>query len=262
MISEIYRDQINSWHERRLSTLKNDYGWLTLVALEWLREGTNKFAGIGTVTLQGGKVSVQLARGLSGMIAEKPFESGFIRTEADSKGPDRVKVGPRSFVILKRGERFALRIWDTNAEARRRFAGIDRFQISERWRIEATWEEYKKPKTKMVPTAVPKYTEEYKIPGIAVFNVGGTVARLEPLTEEGSEELFFVFSDETSGRETFDAGRYLYAAPPAKGNVVLDFNKAINPPCAFTSFATNPLPPESNRLNIRIEAGEKSYQVR
>lgn len=260
MIAKVYIDQIESWHARRIATLKNDFGWLTVVGLQWLKQGDNAVPDIGTITLQRGKVKVELASGLNGLIGEKSFTSGFIKTEADSKGPDRVKTGSKAFVVLKRGDRFALRVWDSNAEARKRFAGIDRYPVTEKWKIEADWEAYKKPKLAKLPTAIPRYAEEYTVPGAAVMNVGGSVLRLEPIVEEGSSQLFFIFLDGTSSRETFPDGRYLYAPLPDRGTVELDFNKAINPPSAFTRYATNPLAPESNRLNVRIEAGEKAYE--
>ncbi len=259
MISQIYVDKINSWHTRRIATLTSDYGWLTVVGLEWLKEGVNTFSNLGTITLQRRRVSVELATGLSGLIGEQKFTSGFIKTEGDAKGPDKVKVGSRAFVILQRGNRLALRMWDTNVETRRRFAGIDRYPVSEKWKIEAVWEDYKKPKVVRLPTATSRYTEEYEVPGVAVLNLAGKVMRLEPIVEEGSKELFFIFLDDTSGRETFADGRYLYAPPPAKGSVEIDFNKAINPPSAFTRFATSPLAPQSNRLGVRVDAGEKAY---
>jgi uncharacterized protein (DUF1684 family) len=260
VVPKTYVDQIDSWHARRVSTLKNDLGWLTLVGFDWLKEGVNNFSGLGTITLQRGKVNVQIAEGLSATIGDRPFASGVIRTEADNKGPDRLRVGSKVMVVLKRGDRFALRIWDTNAENRKRFVGIERYAVSEQWQIHAEWEEYKKSRTVKLSTAKPSYSEEYNVPGVAVINVGGNLFRLEPIIEEGSDQLFFIFLDGTSGRDTFVDGRYLYASLPEKGYVVLDFNKAINPPSAFTRFATSPLAPESNRLKLNIEAGEKKYR--
>jgi uncharacterized protein (DUF1684 family) len=205
-------------------------------------------------------VNVQIAEGLSATIGDKPFTSGVIKTEADTKGPDRLRMGSKVVVVLKRGDRFALRVWDTNSENRKRFGGIERYPVSERWRIQAEWEQYKKPRTVNLSTAILSYSEEYNVPGAAIINAGGTLHRLEPIIEEGSDQLFFIFLDGTSGRGTFLDGRYLYASPPEKGVVVLDFNKAINPPSAFTSFATSPLAPETNRLKLNIEAGEKKYR--
>jgi uncharacterized protein len=261
MVSKNYIDQINAWHARRISTLKNDLGWLSLVAFDWLKEGANSFSDIGVVTLRRGKVHVEIAEGLSATVGDKLFVSGSIRTEADTKGPDRLRVGTNIIVILKRGERFAMRVWDTNADARKRFSGIERYPISEQWKIQADWEGYKKPRTIKLSTVFPLYTEEYTIPGVAIANAAGFPIRLEPIVEEDSDQLFFIFLDGTSGRETCADGRFLYASLPEKGSVVLDFNKAINPPSAFTRFATNPLAPESNRLKFNIEAGEKTYRI-
>ena len=258
-LKNIYEEQINAWHGRRIAALKNDNGWLTLIAREWLEEGPNKFADVGTITLKQGKATVQLSDTAGSTMGGKPFSSGTVRTGADEGGPDKVKFGTRAFVIIKRGNRFALRMWDMNAENRKKFTGVDRYPVLVQWRIEARWEAYPKPKTIQVPTVVEGYVEDYSVPGVAVFNVGGKVVRLEPVVEPGSAELFFIFADGTSGRETYGGGRFLYASPAKDGVVVLDFNKAINPPCAFTPFATCPLPPASNRLTVRIEAGEKNY---
>ena len=164
------------------------------------------------------------------------------------------------FVILKRGDRFALRTWDTNSESRIRFNGIHRYPVTEKWKIEAGWEEYKKPKKVKLATAIPSYTEEYAVPGVAILNINGIQFRLEPIVEEGSDQLFFVFLDDTNALDTYSEGRYLYSSPPEKGIVLLDFNKAINPPSAFSPFATSPLAPDSNRLKLKIESGEKRYQ--
>jgi uncharacterized protein (DUF1684 family) len=261
MISEVYVSQIEKWHARRVSSLKNDYGWLTIVALEWLKEGTNVIPNIGTITLQKGKASVQLSGGLAGVIGGQPFSSRYVRTEAGSKGPDRIKLGDRSFTIIKRRERFGVRVWDTQAEARARFAGIDRYPVSEKWKLAVPWEEYKKPKGTRLASVVQGQLEDYTIPGAAIVNIGGEVSHLEPILEEGSQELCFAFTDGTTGEETYSKGRYLYAAPAEHGIVILDFNKAVNPPSAFTPFATNPLPPKSNHLDVRIEAGEMVYRV-
>ena len=260
MDAKVYKEKVDAWHARRIATLQSDFGWLSVVGLQWLKEGDNAIPGFGTLTLQRGKVNLQLSPGQPGTLGEHPFTSGPIRTEVDLKGPDRIKVGTKAFVVIKRGDRYAVRIWDTSAETRNRFSGIDRYPVSDRWKIEAVWEEYRKAKSVRLPTAIKGYTEEYAVPGVAVINLGGDVFRLEPIVEEGSKQLFFVFLDQTSGSETFPDGRFLYAPPPDRGVVELDFNKAINPPSAFTRFATNPLAPPSNRLAIRVEAGEKAYE--
>ncbi len=256
-----YERQIEAWNALRVSSLKNETGWLALVAGEWLRDGPNVVHNLGTITLNRGKVNVQLVPDVSGTIGERPFTWGFIRTEADKGGPDRVKVDSRTFIIIKRGERFVFRMWDANSEARKKFLDVNRYAVSTKWRIEAQWEPYGKPKAVSFQTSLKGYNEKYAVPGIAGFNIGGRRMQLEPVAEEGSEQLVFVFSDETNGAETNADGRYLYAFPANNAIVVLDFNKAINPPCAFTPYATCPLPHQSNRLNVRIDAGEKKYEM-
>jgi uncharacterized protein (DUF1684 family) len=172
-----------------------------------------------------------------------------------------VEIGSRAFIVIKRGDRYAVRMWDSRATARKQFAGVDCFPISRAWRITARWEAYDVPKRIKVGSVIPGYVEDYPVPGAAVFTVAGKEYRLEPVIESGASELFFIFGDRTNGKETYGSGRFLYTDFAKDGKVVLDFNKAINPPCAFTSFATCPLPPKSNKLDLRIEAGEKKPRV-
>jgi uncharacterized protein (DUF1684 family) len=254
-----YTDEIRAWHDRRIASLKREYGWLSLVALDWLTEGRNEISSIGTLTLKNGTMSLQTAPCADARIGGKPLSSGVLKTDADQGGPDRVEVGSRAFIVIKRGDRYALRIWDSNAEARKQFTGVDCFAISRAWRIEARWEVYDAPKRIKVASVIPGYVEEYSVPGVAVFSVAGREYRLEPVAEPGARQLFFIFGDKTNGKETYGSGRFLYTDFAKDGNVLLDFNKAINPPCAFTPYATCPLPPRSNRLDLRVEAGEMKF---
>ena len=132
------------------------------------------------------------------------------------------------------------------------------YPIDPSWRVEATFVPYDPPRTLRVPNIL-GYVEEQACPGYAVWKRDGQELRLEPVPSEDGKELFFIFKDATSGEETYPPGRFLYAAMPSDGKVVLDFNKAYTPPCAFTPHATCPLPPENNRLAVRIAAGEKKY---
>jgi uncharacterized protein (DUF1684 family) len=256
-----YTDQIREWHGRRVAGLKRERGWLSLVALDWLREGNNEIHSVGTVILKGGIVSVQMAAGVRARMSGSPFSSGALKTDAEQGGPDTVEIGSRAFIVIKRGDRYAVRMWDSRATARKQFAGVDCFPISRAWRITARWEAYDVPKRIKVGSVIPGYVEDYPVPGAAVFTVAGKEYRLEPVIESGASELFFIFGDRTNGKETYGSGRFLYTDFAKDGKVVLDFNKAINPPCAFTSFATCPLPPKSNKLDLRIEAGEKKPRV-
>jgi uncharacterized protein (DUF1684 family) len=147
---------------------------------------------------------------------------------------------------------------DAEAETRTHFKGLEYYPIDPKWRIAARYEAYHPPK-KVPITDVTGMTSESISPGAIVFEVDGKEYRLDPILEEGSTNYFIIFRDATSRNATYPAGRYLYAAPPKDGRMIVDFNKAYNPPCAFTPFATCPLPPLQNRLPIPIEAGEKKY---
>ena len=257
-ISLSQEDEVNAWHQKRIASLKRPQGWLSLVALEWLKEGQNTVESIGTLTLNKGVVTLQVLPGVQAKVGGNPFSSGILRIEGGKERPDRVEVSSRTFVIIRRGDRYAVRMWDSNSETLKKFSDIARFPVSKQWRVEARWEPYASPKPIKVASVIPGYLEDYNVPGVATFSVGGQEYTLEPVGS-GTETLFFIFADKTNGKETYGAGRFLYADPPKEGKVVIDFNKAHNPPCAFTPYATCPLPPESNRLTVRIEAGEKTF---
>jgi uncharacterized protein (DUF1684 family) len=178
--------------------------------------------------------------------------------------PTTVRFGHASFYVIDRDGRKALRVKDADAEARRDFLGIDYFPIDPSWRVEADWVPFDPPHDLQIGSVIGTI-DTVKVPGKAVFRRDGHTFELLPYQEEPSGELFFVLADRTSGRETYGAARFLYAALPAggvdkPGSVVLDFNKAYNPPCAFTPFATCPLAPPENRLDLAVTAGEKKYR--
>jgi uncharacterized protein (DUF1684 family) len=262
----------HAWEEGRLKRLQADDGWLTLVGLGWLKEGVNS-AGtdgkadvvfpegaprqVGTFTRTGAKVSFQPAAGVSVTRGGLPITGGPVQSDEEGRGkPDILQVGRFRFQLIDRGNRIGVRIKDPEARARREFKGIPSYPPSARWRIVARWD----PKNPPAEIAVPNVLGEIErspSPGVAVFTIDGKEYRLTPVLEEGSPDLFFVFGDETNRSETYGAGRFLYADPAKDGTVVLDFNRAYNPPCAFSAFATCPLPPKGNRLALRVEAGEK-----
>jgi uncharacterized protein (DUF1684 family) len=255
-----YENEIKAWQTNRAERLKRDDSWLTLVALTWLKEGENPApADSGTITLAGGKTTLTPA-GDGVTIDDKPVTGPVqLLADADPNGPTIVKKGSVRFNIIRRGDRFAIRVRDTEAETRKNFAGLDYFPIDPKWRVEATLEAYHPPKRVPI-TDVTGMTSESIAPGSLVFTIDGKEYRLDPILEEGSDEFFIIFKDETSKDATYQAGRYLYAKKPGPGGkVIVDFNKAYNPPCVFTPFATCPLPPPQNRLAVRVEAGEKRY---
>ncbi len=261
-----------AWEEGRLKRLQSEDGWLSLVGLGWLKEGTNTAGSdgkaavvfpegapkdVGTFTRSGSKVSFQPAAGVTATSDGKPFPGGPVQTDEEGRAkPDILQVSRYRFQLIVRGSRIGVRIKDPEARARKEFKGIPMYPASERWRIVARWEPTNPPAEIAVPNVLGE-VERSPSPGTAVFTLDGKEYRLTPVLEEGSPDLFFVFADETNRTETYGAGRFLYADPAKDGTVVLDFNRAYNPPCAFSAFATCPLPPKQNRLALRVEAGEK-----
>jgi len=260
-----------SWQEERLKNLQSEDGWLTLVGLGWLKEGSSSAGSgkdvdvefprdapalIGTFTRSGSSVAFNPAKGVAVSRGGQPFTGGALKTDASGAEPDVLQAGRFRFYVIARGERLGVRIKDPEAHTRKEFKGIPTYPASEQWRIRARWEPAAKATTIAVPNILGE-VETMPSPGTAVFTVQGKDVRLTPVLEEGSSDLFFVFADETNKTETYGAGRFLYASPPENGSVVLDFNRAYNPPCAFTPFATCPLPPKQNRLALKVEAGEK-----
>jgi uncharacterized protein (DUF1684 family) len=170
-----------------------------------------------------------------------------------------LQIGSVRFHVLWREGRLALRVKDSNSPARQAFTEIERFPVDLRWRLEARFEPYEPERSVPVPTVL-GYDEVYRVPGALAFDVDGGTHRLEAFLEQGSTDLFIVFGDRTNGTETYGGGRFVYTPPPRDGAVVLDFNRAYNPPCVFTPHATCALPLPENRLSIRVEAGERRYE--
>ena len=151
-----------------------------------------------------------------------------------------------------------MRVKDKESPTLRAFHGIENFPADPKWRVEARFEPYDPPRPVRVPNILGTVDTE-SCPGALVFEIDGKSYRLDPVVERGETDLFVIFGDRTNGHGTYGAGRFLYAAAPVGGRTVLDFNKAYNPPCVFTPYATCPLPPAENKLPIPIEAGEKAY---
>lgn len=236
----------------------------------WLREGSNTVGSdprsdvalpsgprdAGLVELRDGKVRLHLRPEVSATINDKPLREAVL---ADDRGgrPDLVKIGGLTLFIIERSGRFAIRLKDKNSPMRRSFQGMVWFPVNRAWRVAARFTPDAHPMT--VSTAVGG-REDYTSPGYVVFEMKGRRFRLTPVLETPrARQLFFNFKDRTSGKGTYPAGRFLYTDLPVGGTVVLDFNRAENPPCAVTPYATCPLPPKENRLDLAIEAGER-YQ--
>lgn len=266
-----YAQELSQWQQKRWTELKGETGWLTLIGLFWLKEGENKFgndsandivipklaARAGSFHLEKGAVKIDATQ--SGFTVEgKPIKSLELKTDDDDK-PTVVRFDSMSFQIIKRGERLGVRVKDSRNPDRLNFKGTEFYPADLKWRVEAQFEPYNPPK-QMPITNVLNMESSESSPGAIRFTVDGQEYRLDAITEKDEPRFFMIIADKTSGKDTYPAGRYLYVDPPdASGHVIIDFNKAYSPPCAFTKFATCPLPPKQNRLPFAIEAGEK-YQ--
>lgn len=268
-----YSRDIETWRAQRVQRLTTPQGWLTLIGLHFLKPGANTFgaasdnaivfakgpAHFGTAVLShDGKVTVTLNPAVDALVDGQSRLSVELH-EGKTGMPTLVKCGTASFFLIDRGGRKALRVKDSESERRTHFLGIDYFPVDPSWRIEARWVPFEK--AREIPiTNILGQVEPALVIGKAVFEHDGREMELLPIQEAPNEPLFFVISDLTSGHQTYAAARFLYADPPQGGKVVLDFNRAHNPPCAFSPFATCPLPPKENRLPIAVTAGEKIYR--
>jgi uncharacterized protein (DUF1684 family) len=269
---QAYEQEVENWHQKRVVALKAENGWLNLAGLFWLKPGTNTLGpgthadiplpgidgkpSLGAIDWQGKQVTVHFAQNAGATIGQQPVQSAILY-HADSGHAPTVALGALRFTIIKRGDKLGVRMRHLQHEAVLHFKGIDRFAVDTAWRIEARFIPAL-PFSTIAITNVLGQTIPQPTPGSLVFEKNGIVHSLQALEENG--KLFIVFGDQSNAVTTYGAGRFLYADKPEPGGTtVLDFNKAINPPCAFTPFATCPLPPLQNRLAITIVAGEKDY---
>ena len=267
-----YISQIKSWHQKRIENLKKENGWLNLVGLFWLKKGKNTFGTnphndiifpkgkapgeIGAFILKDSVVTIKINGGVDVTYNNRPVHEMNLRTDL-SGDPTELTLGFLKWFIIKRGERYGVRLRDLNAEMLNEFTGIDTFPIDESWKLIAKFEAYNPPKSISIPTILGTIDKDTS-PGALLFEKNGNQYKLDAIVE--GNQFFIIFADETSGKETYGAGRFLYTdLPDSNGNVILDFNKAYNPPCAFTPYATCPLPPRQNYLKLRVTAGEKKY---
>ncbi|HEY5078405.1 MAG TPA: DUF1684 domain-containing protein [Opitutaceae bacterium] len=270
-----YPSQILADRSERVSELTRADGWLTLIGLHFLDAGANTVGSaaanrivlaagprqFGTVTLSGaGAATFTAAPGAEVSIDGKPATSGVLQPDGLGTRHTLVASGTVSFFLLERGGRLALRVRDSEAERRTHFLGLDYFPIDPSWRIEAQWVPFDPPREIPITNVLGNVSRE-KATGKAVFQRGGRTYELTPVVEGPGEPLFFIFADLTSDVSTYHM-RFLDADQPKDGKVVLDFNLTETPPCGFTPFATCPLPPKENHLDVAVTSGEKSYRGR
>ena len=266
-----YRASVEKWRQDYEADLRSDHGWLTISGLFWLHEGENKFGSdplndvvlpeassppdAGSFDLHDCKVIAHIKPGVPVTMNGKPVETVELQHDLPT---DRLVIGGVTLWVHTSGGRLTIRVQDKNSALRREFTGLHWFPIDESYRVVARYVQYEKPKDVPIQNLAGD-SLALPISGYVVFTLRGEEYRLEAESDEKGE-LSFVFRDLTSGKETYAASRFLDTDAPKDGMVILDFNEAYNPPCAYNPNTTCPLPPPENRLRVRIEAGEKMYR--
>ena len=269
-----------AWRAQRAKGLSAPDGWLTLVGLEWLKPGKNavglaadnsvRLKGhapehLGVIEVDGGQLKLLAPEGgfsKSLLLDGQPAREG--QLQSDDGKPSVLSTENLTLVVLHRGDRFALRIKDSQSPTRTGFRGLHWYPAEAKYRVTAKWIPFVPAHTEKIPTIIGT-TLDMPAPGLAEFALDGKTVQIEPVLEDpGAKELFFILRDATSRTTTYQSARFLYAAFPdhgldQPGSLVLDFNRLQNPPCAYTPYATCPLPPYINRLAISIPAGEQRY---
>ena len=262
--------ETEEWRRQYEARLRADDGWLTVAGLYWLKEGANTFGAdprsdivlpqdaapdrAGTFEFHSGKVTFRAAPNSGVRHKGKPVT--ILEMRSDTPGPaDEITMNGLTLFVIRREDRYAIRLRDKNSTMRRSFSGLKWYPVQTEFRVEGRWTPYDPPKTLSIPNIV-GIAEKMKCPGRAAFTLDGQELTLEPVMS--GNRLFFIFRDKTAGKTTYGAGRFLYADLPKNGKVTLDFNRAYSPPCAWTPYATCPLPPKQNYLDAAVEAGELS----
>jgi len=272
--NDSYVKQIRNWHQKRIERLKAADSWLSLAGLYWLKEGANTFgsapqndmvfpagkapAYIGKIILHQGATSAVIADSVAVTVNGKTEKR--ITLKNDQQGqPTVMRLGSLSWYVIKRGAQYGLRLKDSENPTLIQFKGIECFPVRRAWRIKAVFRPFPKARTVAVPTVLGTVVNE-AAPGVLEFEHQGARYRLVVLADESDPQFFTIFADSTNGRQTYHAGRFLVIDKPGRNGVTyIDFNKAYNPPCAFTPYATCPLPPKENYLPFAVTAGEKDY---
>ena len=269
---ESYVRSIETWRAGRIARLTKPDGWLSLAGLFWLQPGANTVGSdpssavvlpksapprAGAIVLEGKETRWEPAAGSPVEAAGKP--AGGMPLASDENGdPTVLSAGSVSFFVIRRGDRTGVRVRDSASEVRRAFRGLEHYPVSPEWRFDARFIPYDPPKHITVPTIL-GFPEDDVAPGEIEFTYRGKPYRVVPVLEQGSDELFIIFGDRTNGKSTCGGGRFVYAPFAKDGKTVLDFNKAYDPPCVFTPYATCALPPPANHLPFEVTAGEKMY---
>ena len=268
-----YGAEIKQFQQEHEAALKADTGWLTIAGLWFLAQPHTTFGSdpandivlpasapphAGRFDLQNGQVTVVADPGVTFTLGTETFTTKALKSDADGP-PDRFKVGNLQLWVHISGARPSIRLRDPDSPLRTAFKGTTWFPIDTRYRVEGEWHPYAKAQTIQVPNILGDI-DDMTVPGEVSFTLDGKTMKMMAIDEGKPNELWFIFRDLTSGHETYPAARFIYLPGPQNGKMIVDFNRAENPPCAYNPYSTCPLPPPENRLPIRIEAGEKVYQ--
>jgi len=269
-IFEQYKDEVHAWREGMDANLRAKNSWLALYGLTWLEEGVTRLgsdpknnillpedsapAFMGTIEHSPGKTTFSSEAESTITLNGEPIQHSLL-TPDTSEDPSYLEVGSLRMVVIERGGLTGLRIWDNNRIERRTFPGRSWFPVDSDFQIKAEFKEHATGKTIIIPNILGEQEEVHSL-GTVTFTLRDLEGQLEAM-EAANNRLFIIYKDSTSGAITYPAGRFLVSEENMGSTVTLDFNRSYNPPCAFTAFATCPLPPEENHLDFPVEAGEK-----
>ena len=265
-----YEKSVEDWRQQYEAKLRADDGWLTVSGLFWIHEGKNTFGSAtnndvvlpspvptnaGYFELHDGKTTVHVNPSVPITMGGNPVTSAELKPDSRT---DRLVIGDLTFFVHASGPRFGIRLKDKNSKLRKEFAGLHWFTINEAYRVNAKFTPYSSPREVDTENVLGDH-DKTEIAGYVTFSLSGKEYRLDAEQDDKSKELFIVFRDLTSKKDTYPAARFLDTDAPKDGTVELDFNKAYNPPCAYNPYTTCPLPSPGNRLNVELPVGEKRY---
>jgi hypothetical protein len=263
-----YEEEIIAWQKDADESIRRENGWLALAGLFWLKDGKNDLgsdpacqvllpegapAHAGEIHFDGKQASLRAPAGQSIEVDGQAVNEAVLKPDTGGE-PSRIRMDALSLVLIERGGRYAVRMWDNNRPARRDFPPRIWFPVNPTFRLDARYTTYPVPKKILLPDALGNQREA-QMDGSITFQHQREIFRLDVSKEDG--ELFIMFKDATCGKETFPPGRYLTAELGKTNNILLDFNKSVNPPCAFTDYATCLFATKENELDFRVEAGEQ-----
>jgi uncharacterized protein (DUF1684 family) len=273
-VKKEYITSIEEWHRLRIEGLKKPDGWLSLAGLYWLEPGENRFGSdstndiifpphkaaprMGELLLSTDKITLSVEPGIKIFFQGKPVTHLQLKSD-ETTDPTILEYGSLSWYVIKRGEEYLVRLKDSSNPLIEKFKGLEYYPVDLNWRLKSKFEYYQPPKVVPIPNVLGKIDSQPS-PGSLIFEIEGKEYRLDVVGEPQDLRFFVIFADLTNGWETYGAGRFLYVDRPGENGLTwIDLNQAYNPPCAFTPYATCPLPPEQNYLPVKISAGEKKY---